>query len=103
VLPYTRTERFDFSGVLATALAFGKPIVVSEIGGFSEVAAAGAARLVAPDDAGELRLALSELLEDSVARARLAAAARDAAAGAYSWEEAARRTVALYRELLGRA
>ncbi len=27
VLPYSRTERFDTSGVLATALAFGKPTV----------------------------------------------------------------------------
>ena len=27
VLPYSRTERFDWSGVLATALAFGKPTV----------------------------------------------------------------------------
>ena len=52
VLPYTRTERFDLSGVLATALAFGKPTVLSDVGGFGEVAAAGAARLVPPDDAG---------------------------------------------------
>ena len=49
VLPYSRTERFDSSGVLATALAFGKPTVVSDVGGFGEVAArrrcaAGAAR-----------------------------------------------------------
>ena len=50
VLPYSRTERFDQSGVLATALAFGKPVVLSDVGGFAEVAAAGAARLVAPGD-----------------------------------------------------
>ena len=48
MLPYSRTERFDPSGVLATALAFGKPTVVSDVGGFGEVAAAGAARLVPP-------------------------------------------------------
>ena len=41
VLPYSRTERFDQSGVLATALAFGKASVLSDVGGFSEVAAAG--------------------------------------------------------------
>jgi glycosyltransferase involved in cell wall biosynthesis len=100
VLPYTRTERFDFSGVLATALAFGKPIVVSEIGGFAEVAAAGAVRLVAPGDAGALREALATLLEDPGARERLSEAARRAAAGPFSWDEAARRTVALYESLL---
>jgi glycosyltransferase involved in cell wall biosynthesis len=99
VLPYSRTERFDQSGVLATALAFGKPSVVSDIGGLSEVAATGAARLVAPDDRDALHCALVELLGDPAARERLAAAARSAAAGPYSWDEAARRTLALYAEL----
>jgi glycosyltransferase involved in cell wall biosynthesis len=100
VLPYLRTERFDQSGVLATALGSGKPVVASDIGGFGEVAAAGAARLVAPGDAGALREALRELLDDSQARATLAAGARRAAAGPFSWEEAARRTMTLYRTLL---
>jgi glycosyltransferase involved in cell wall biosynthesis len=102
VLPYTRTERFDQSGVLATALAFGKPVVVSDIGGFGEVAAAGGARLVAPGEAGALRATLNELLEDPAARAALAEGARRAAIGPFSWDEAARRTVALYEALLAR-
>ena len=59
VLPYTRTERFDMSGVLATALAFGTPTVLSDIGSFGEVAATGAGRLVAPDDVPALHGALS--------------------------------------------
>jgi glycosyltransferase involved in cell wall biosynthesis len=100
VLPYSRTARFDQSGVLATALAFGKPIVVSEIGGLREFAATGAARAVAPDDAAGLRDALSSLIGDPDGRERLAAAARAAAAGPYSWEEAARKTVAMYRALI---
>ncbi len=101
VLPYSRTERFDFSGVLATALAFGKPTVVSDIGGFGEVAATGAARLVVPDDPDDLRAALTDLLGDPQARSRLALAAGEAARGPYSWETAARQTAALYRELGG--
>jgi glycosyltransferase involved in cell wall biosynthesis len=99
VLPYSRTERFDQSGVLATALAFAKPAVLTEVGGFPEVAATGAARLVAPDDPEALREALSGLIEDPGARGRLAAAAGVAAAGPYSWDEAARRTLAVYAEL----
>jgi glycosyltransferase involved in cell wall biosynthesis len=99
VLPYSRTERFDQSGVLATALAFGKPSIVSDIGGLSDVAATGAARLVVPDDPDALHCALVELLGDPAARERLAASARSAAAGPYSWDEAARRTLALYAEL----
>jgi glycosyltransferase involved in cell wall biosynthesis len=99
VLPYTRTERFDFSGVLATALAFGKPVVVSDIGGFSELSELGAAALVAPDDAIALRGALESLIADPQARERLAAGARAVAAGAYSWDQAARQTLALYERL----
>jgi glycosyltransferase involved in cell wall biosynthesis len=96
VLPYARTQRFDQSGVLATALAFGKPLVVTDIGGFSEIAAEGAARLVAPDDPGALGGALAELVADPGARERMAAAALAAARGPYSWDAAAEATLALY-------
>ncbi len=100
VLPYTRTERFDSSGVLATALAFGKASVLSDIGGFGEVAATGAARLVPPDDATALGEAINELIQDPAARAGVAEAAARAAAGPYSWDAAAARTLALYESLL---
>jgi glycosyltransferase involved in cell wall biosynthesis len=100
VLPYLRTERLDFSGVLATALAFGKATVASDIGGFSEVAAAGGLRLVAPGEKDQLRETLAELIGDHVARERLAAGARAAAAGPYSWDQAASNTLDLYRQLL---
>jgi glycosyltransferase involved in cell wall biosynthesis len=96
VLPYARTERFDQSGVLATALAFGKAIVVTRIGGMAEVGAGGAASVVPPGDADSLGHALATLLVDADARERLARAARHAAQGAYSWQEAAARTIALY-------
>jgi glycosyltransferase involved in cell wall biosynthesis len=100
-LPYLRTERFDFSGVLATALAFAKPTVISDVGSFGEVAEAGAARLVPPGDAGALAAALRQLLTDSRARDLLGQAARAAASGPYSWDRAAERTLLLYRDLLG--
>jgi glycosyltransferase involved in cell wall biosynthesis len=95
-LPYLDAEH---SGVLYTGLAFGKPMVVSAVGGFPEVAEHGAARLVPPGDAGALAGALRELVDDPAAREELAAAARAAAAGPYSWDEAARLTIALYEEL----
>jgi glycosyltransferase involved in cell wall biosynthesis len=99
VLPYERSERFGFSGVLATALAFGKPIVLTDIGGFAEVAALGAARAVPAGDAGALHAALSALLADARGRAELAAAAAGAAAGPFSWDAAARATLDLYAAL----
>lgn len=97
VLPYLDAEH---SGVLYTGLAFGKPLLLSAVGGFPEVAESGAARLVPPGDTAALAAALRELVSDEAARAELAAAAARAAAGPFSWDEAARRTLELYRELL---
>jgi glycosyltransferase involved in cell wall biosynthesis len=98
VLPYRDAEQ---SGVLYTALAFGKPIVMSDVGGFAEVAAHGVGRLVAPGDPEALAAAVSELLGDDQARGQLAASALAAAAGPYSWDTVAEQTISLYEELLG--
>jgi glycosyltransferase involved in cell wall biosynthesis len=97
VLPYRDAEH---SGVLYAALAFGKPVVLSAVGGFPEVAEQGAGRLVPPEDPVALAATLSELVDDAGARAQLAEAAARVAAGAYSWDEAARRTLVLYARLL---
>jgi glycosyltransferase involved in cell wall biosynthesis len=99
VLPYRRTDRFDQSGVLFTALAFGKAVVLTEVGGFGEVAGTGAAALVRPGDPDALRGALRRLVDDPAERARLGAGAQAAAAGPYSWEEAARRTIEVYERV----
>jgi glycosyltransferase involved in cell wall biosynthesis len=97
VLPYRDAEH---SGVLYSGLAFGKPMVLSAVGGFPEVAEEGAARLVAPEDPRALQQALQELLADEAARAELSEAALQAAAGPFSWDRAARLTLDLYGELL---
>jgi glycosyltransferase involved in cell wall biosynthesis len=103
VLPYARTERFDQSGVLATALAFGKAVVLTDVGGFSEVAATGAARLVPAEDPEALHEALAELIGDPAARVRLGVSALAAARGAYSWDAAASATLALYERVVTRS
>jgi glycosyltransferase involved in cell wall biosynthesis len=97
-LPYRDAEQ---SGVLYTALAFGKPIVVSDVGGFPEIAARGAARLVSAGLVAPLAGALGDLIADPKARARLGASAAEAAAGPYSWERVAAEHLALYRRLCG--
>jgi glycosyltransferase involved in cell wall biosynthesis len=96
-LPYLDAEH---SGVLYTGLAFGKPMVLSAVGGFPEIAAVGAGRLVEPGDVPALATALEELTGEEAARDELAGAARAAAAGPFSWEEAAGLTLDLYRELI---
>jgi glycosyltransferase involved in cell wall biosynthesis len=96
VLPY---REIDQSGVLFTALAFGTPVLASAVGGFPEVAAHGAAELVAPGDPAALHDALHRLLADPARRAELATAARTAADREYAWSTIAERHLALYRRL----
>ncbi|MGO8904977.1 MAG: glycosyltransferase family 4 protein [Solirubrobacteraceae bacterium] len=96
VLPY---RDIDHSGVAFTALGAGVPLLLSDVGGFPEIAATGAARTVAAGDSDALGQALGELLADPAALAAMAAAARAAAAGEYAWERIARQTLSLYEDL----
>jgi glycosyltransferase involved in cell wall biosynthesis len=98
VLPYRNIEQ---SGVLYTALAFGRPLILSSVGGFTEVGERGAARLVPPGNADALAVALGELLADKGARDALAAGAAREATEISSWERIGEQTVELYRDLLG--
>ena len=99
-LPY---REIDQSGVLYTALAFGKPLVLSRVGGFTEVGEEhGAARLAPPGDADSLAAALAGLVASPQERERLGAAAAHAAQTHYGWDAIARRHVELYRELVAR-
>jgi glycosyltransferase involved in cell wall biosynthesis len=62
----------------------------------------GAVRLVPPCDSTALREVLAHLTSDAVARTAQESRAAAAASGPYSWDEAARLTLALYEELLSR-
>jgi glycosyltransferase involved in cell wall biosynthesis len=96
VLPYARGARFGFSGVLAAALGFGRATIVSDVDGFAELVELGATRSVPAGDAGALGKVLRELLTEPQERERLAAEARAAASGPYSWDAVAGATLALY-------
>lgn len=98
VLPY---REIDQSGVLFTALAFGRPMILSDVGGFSEVADEGAAELVPAGDAGALAAALRAVLGDRTRREELAARAAALAAGRYSWDAIAAAHRAVYASLVG--
>ena len=98
VLPH---RTVDVSGVLFAGLAFGKPMVLSDVGGFRElVEEHGAGRLVPPGDPAALAEAIGELLADPAERERLAQRARAAAEGPFSWDSIAERTLGVYREVL---
>jgi glycosyltransferase involved in cell wall biosynthesis len=82
------------------AMARSVPTVVSNTSALPEVAG-DAALLVDPRSVTEIAAALERVLTDTELAERLAAAGR-ARAERFSWEETARRTLAVYREVLGR-
>ena len=98
VLPH---RTVDVSGVLFAGLAFGKAMILSDVGGFRElVQDHGAGRLVPAGDPDALAAAIAELLQRPDERARLERRAAEAAAGPYSWDRIAERTLGVYDEVL---
>jgi glycosyltransferase involved in cell wall biosynthesis len=91
----------DVSGVLFAGLAFGKAMVMSDVGGFRElVAEHGAGVLVPPGDPDALAAAIDGLLADPEERRRLEQAAAAAASGPHSWDRIAQQTAAVYERVL---
>ncbi|MFN2471669.1 MAG: glycosyltransferase family 4 protein [Gaiellaceae bacterium] len=96
VLPY---RKIDSSGVLATALGHGRPVVVSNVGALPDaVRDFGAGRVVPPDDPGALAAACGELLGDGEALRRAWEGAL-AARSALTWDAAAVEHERVYREI----
>ena len=93
VLPY---REIDQSGVLFTALAFGRPLLLSDVGGFPEI---DAAEHVPAGDPVALRDALRALLADPARRDAMAAASARAASEQFSWDAIAERHLSLYARL----
>lgn len=97
VLP-SRWEGSPFTG--QEALRAGTPLVATRAGGMPELFGAGAA-LVPVGDAAALAEAVIGVLTDPAHAAALVEAGREQAAGWPDEAAALRRTVAVYRELLG--
>jgi glycosyltransferase involved in cell wall biosynthesis len=96
VFPYREIEA---SGVLSLAIAHGRPIVASRLGGFAEAIEDGVhGSLVPPGDAAALAAALTRLVEDRGFAAACAARVRALAGQVPGWREIARQTVAVYAE-----
>jgi glycosyltransferase involved in cell wall biosynthesis len=88
---------------LLEAMACGAPALASDVSSLPEIAGDGA-RLLPPDDPDAWAGAIHALWKDDQLRAQLAHAAL-ARAATFSWQQAARETLALYRRiaLVGRA
>lgn len=97
-LPYTDVDQ---SAVLLTALAFGKPIVASRLGGFPETIEDGVhGFLVEPGDPQALADALERILVDRARAQEMSAAVERLARTTLSWPEIGKATMAVYQEAI---
>jgi phosphatidylinositol alpha-mannosyltransferase len=90
----------SFGMVLTEAFACAVPVVASDIPGYRDVMTPETGVLVPPDDPRSLAEATVGLLGDEPRRQRLAVGARRRAR-AYSWDDIARRLLAIYEPLAG--
>ncbi len=95
------SRREGYGVVARQAMAHGRPVVATAVGGLAEAVVDGeTGLLVPPGDTAALRAALERLLGDADLRARLGAAGRERARERYSREVAATATLAAYESAL---
>jgi phosphatidylinositol alpha-mannosyltransferase len=92
----------SFGMVLTRAFACATPVIASDIPGYRDVMTADAGVLVPPGDPRVLADAVVALLGDEQRRRILGANARLVAQEHYSWDQIARRLLALYEQALAR-
>ena len=93
-----------FGLALLEAMAAGRPVVATRVGGVPEVVADGrTGRLVPPRDCTALQRALDGLLRDPDRARAMGAAGAARARDEFGLERMQRETCAVYAELLGRA
>jgi glycosyltransferase involved in cell wall biosynthesis len=96
------SRREGYGVVAREAMAWGRPVVATAVGGLRDAVEDGVTGLLVPaGDSDALRAALERLLGDAKLRARLGAAARDHAEREFSFSASASALVAVYREALG--
>ena len=93
------SRREGFGVVCAEAMAHGRPVVASTVGGLLDLVVDGeTGLLVPPGDPAVFRAALQKLLGDPELRARLGVAARERIRERFAWDAVLDATVALYEE-----
>jgi glycosyltransferase involved in cell wall biosynthesis len=93
------SHREGYGVTAREAMAHGRPVVASAVGGLLDAVEDGVSGLlVPPRDPRALRAAIETLLEDTDLRRRIGGAAREAARERFSWAVATDATIASYRD-----
>ena len=95
------SHREGFGVVCAEAMAYGRPVVASAVGGLLDLVVDGeTGLLVPPGDVDALRAALERLLGDAELRRRLGEAARERIREHFTWPAVTDRTIQAYEDAL---
>jgi glycosyltransferase involved in cell wall biosynthesis len=98
VLPYFNTEQ-TISGPLLVALAFEKPLIISDVGGVSEFLVDGeSALIVKGGDVKQLEDSMIKLLNDTKLQNKLSEGAKEVDK-VFRWKNVAESTLEIYRKL----
>jgi len=98
VLPYLEASQ---SGILSTAYAFGKPVIVTRVGSLHEVVDDGVTGIIIPPgDVDALVDAMVKLARDAKLREQMKAAIARKIEKELSWDVVARRTLEVYEQAL---
>jgi glycosyltransferase involved in cell wall biosynthesis len=99
---FVHATRYEGSSLVTLeAMAHARPVVATRAGGIPDkVVPAETGWLVEPGDVGALAAALEESARDPERRARYGQAGRERLGALFLWPAIAKRTVALYEELL---
>ena len=96
------SRREGFGVVCLEAMAHGRPVVATRVGGLLDLVVDGETGIVVPPrDPAALRSALERLLADPDLRRKLGSAGRDRARTHFSWERVTDATLAAYAEAMG--
>ncbi len=80
-------------------MACGTPVIATTGGALPEVVG-NAGKLVPPADAGALAAAIRQLLNDKRAQRQMSDAGKKRVREQFSWEQAAKKTLEIYREVM---
>lgn len=95
------SRREGFGVACLEAMAHGRPVVATDVGGLRDLVVDGKTGLVVPTrDPAALRAALERLLGDPALRRRLGSGGRERAQEHFSWDVVTEATVAAYRMAL---